>query len=428
MSYGCASCGFRTGKWMGFCPRCHESGALVEMGSSAAPPSPRRLSDLEAGSAATRLRGVPELDRVLGGGVVPGAVVLLAGEPGVGKSTLLLQAADAVAAAGNQVLLVSAEESVEQIGLRAARLGLGASPVAALAERDVDLVGAVARRARPDVLVVDSIQTLAAPDVAGSAGSAAQVRECTARLCSLARDAGIAVVLVGHVTKDGSIAGPKLVEHAVDVVLYLEGDPRLDLRVVRSLKNRFGATHDVGLFAMGERGLEAVPDPSRALLGDWSGTVAGTVAFPGVEGHRPVLVEVQALVAAPGGPQRRRSARGFDPARVHQLLAVLERHAGLRFGDRDVYVTVSGGLRIREPGADLPLALAMASSLTGRPLGSLAAWGEVGLTGGVRSVARAEQRAEEARRIGIERTISGGAAALDRIEAVLAEVGIPAAA
>jgi DNA repair protein RadA/Sms len=350
--------------------------------------------------------GIGEIDRVLGGGFVPGAVVLLGGEPGVGKSTLLLQAAGSVAAAGAKVLIASAEESAEQVGLRAGRLKVEGDDVYLLAEPDVDDILRAVDQLDPDLLVVDSVQTVVAAEVGSAPGSVSQVRECAARVMRYAKDAGTAAVLIGHVTKDGGIAGPKMLEHMVDVVLYLEGESESGLRGLRSLKNRFGATHLMGFFEMGYEGLSEVADPSTAFLADWRGAVPGTLAFPTVEGRRPVLVEVQALVSSTAAPQPRRSVRGVETARVHQMLAILDRHAKLSFADQEVYVNVVGGLKLTEPATDLPVALALASSMLDRPLGPLAAWGEVGLTGELRAVAHETRRLEEAARLGVPTTVA----------------------
>jgi DNA repair protein RadA/Sms len=361
------------------------------------------------GTAVTRVgSGIGEIDRVLGGGFVPGAVVLLGGEPGVGKSTLVLQTAGALAGGGSKVLIATAEESVEQVGLRADRLGVAGDEVLLLAEADVDDILSAADRLKPDLLVVDSVQTVLAAEVGSAPGSVSQVRECAARVMRFAKDSGTSAVLIGHVTKDGGIAGPKMLEHMVDVVLYLEGESESGLRGLRSLKNRFGATHLMGFFEMGHFGLHEVADPSAAFLADWRGAVAGTLAFPTVEGKRPVLVEVQALVSPSTAPQPRRSLRGVEPSRVHQMLAVLYRHAGLSFSEQEVYVNVVGGIRLSEPAADLPVALALASSILDQPLGPLAAWGEVGLTGELRPVALEAQRREEAARLGVPTTVAPG--------------------
>lgn len=429
MTYRCAECGYSGPKWMGFCPQCRSDAALVE----AAPPvgaGPRRraaaLSLVKVGldDAVRRPVGISEVDRVLGGGLVPGATILLGGEPGVGKSTLLLQVAGSVAATGGISLLATAEESAEQIALRARRLGVSDPNVMVAAERDVDAIVGAAAETGPSLLIVDSIQTVSVAELGGSPGGVAQVREAAARLVHAAKETGVPVVLVGHITKDGSIAGPKLLEHTVDVVLYLEGDVERGLRVLRSLKNRYGPTHQIGLFEMRDRGMIEVTDPGGLLLADWRAAVPGSVVFPAVDGRRPMLVEVQALVAEATTPQPRRSVKGLEAARVHQLLAVLDRHAGLSFADRDVYVSVVGGIRLRDPGADLPVAIAAASSLLDRAVGPLAAWGEVGLTGEVRPVAHHERRAAEVDRLDIGTAVGPTGKGSDRIDRVLARVGL----
>ena len=433
MRYRCESCGYTSPKWMGFCPGCGGPAALVEAPAApgrGAAPHPARVVALSAvgpDEAVRRPTGIDEIDRVLGGGLVPGATLLVGGEPGVGKSTLLLQVAGAIAAAGGTALLASAEESVAQVALRAGRLGLVHPGVLLAAESDVDAIVAAADRVRPDLLVVDSIQTVAAAEVGGTPGGVAQVREAAARLVHFSKESGVPVALVGHVTKDGSIAGPRLLEHAVDVVLYLEGDVERGVRVLRSLKNRFGATHQVGLFEMGDAGMREVPDPSGWLVAGWRGGVPGSVVFPSVDGRRPLLVEVQALVSEERVPQPRRSVRGLEAARVHQVLAVLERHAHFSFGARDVYVSVVGGLQVRDPGVDLPVAIALVSSLLGEALRPTAAWGEVGLTGEVRAVAYGDRRAAEAARLGVGVAIGPTGNGEDRIDRALVRAGLPPA-
>lgn len=363
-----------------------------------------------------------ELDRVLGGGLVDGSVSLVGGEPGVGKSTLLLQMAGSLAAAGHRVLVATAEESAQQVGLRAQRLGIDASEVLLLAEDDVDRVIDTAQQSKPAVLIMDSIQTVGVADIASAPGSVTQVREASSRLIRYAKGSGTATIVVGHVTKEGGLAGPKILEHMVDVVLYLEGDPDRGFRALRSFKNRFGATHVVALYDMRSEGMVEVLDPSEAFLAEWQSNVPGTVVFPAVEGRRSVMVEIQALVSKSSMPQPRRSVRGVDAPRVHQLLAVLERHAGLPLGDHEVYVNVVGGWKITEPGADLAVALAIASSAMDTPLGSTAAWGEVGLAGEVRPVPFEARRREEAARLGIEMLIAPDAKL--RIGAALALGGL----
>ncbi len=428
MTYRCTSCGYQSGKWMGFCPQCKSSEALVEAaatrrGPKAAAPIP--LSKVGESPSPRLEIGIAEFDRVLGGGLVAGGVVLVGGEPGVGKSTLLAQVAGGLAAQGAKVLIATAEESADQVGLRAERLGIRTDDVLLLADGDVDVIIEAASELRPDLLIIDSIQTLNAAEVTAAAGSVGQVRECSARLIRFAKDTDIATVLVGHITKDGAIAGPKLLEHMVDVVLYLEGETDRGFRTLHSLKNRFGATHLVGLFEMQEEGLIEVADPSAAFVADWRGAVPGTVVFPAISGRRSMLVEVQALVGKPipSATQLRRSVRGVEVARVHQVLAVLERHAMFRFSDREVYVSVVGGLRLTEPAADLAIALALASSLVNRPLGRTAAWGEVGLTGELRNVSHDSRRSEEAKRLGIDNVIHADLVSR-RIESALARAGL----
>ncbi|MBK5266199.1 MAG: DNA repair protein RadA [Acidimicrobiia bacterium] len=428
MTYRCSSCGYQSSKWMGFCPQCKVSDALAEVTGSSKRTTTAALVPLSkvGESPPPRLQiGISEFDRVLGGGLVPGGVILVGGEPGVGKSTLLSQVAGSLAVHGAKVLIATAEESADQVGLRAERLGIKSDDILLLADGDVDVIIAAAEQIRPDLLIVDSIQALAAQEVAAASGSVGQVRECSARLIRFAKETGTATVVVGHITKDGAIAGPKLLEHMVDVVLYLEGETDRGYRTLHSLKNRFGATHLVGLFEMDEEGMVEVADPSAAFVADWQGSVAGTVVFPAISGKRALLVEVQALVGKPvvTPQQLRRSVRGVEAARVHQLLAVLERHAMLRFSDREVYVSVVGGMRLTEPAADLAIALALASSLTNRPLGRTAAWGEVGLTGELRSVSHDGRRSEEASRLGLTRTIHADLVSR-RIESALAAAGV----
>jgi DNA repair protein RadA/Sms len=382
---------------------------------------------LDAATSGTPVRvptGWGEFDRVLGGGLVPGSALLLGGEPGVGKSTLLLQVAGGLAARGSRVLLATAEESVDQVAMRAQRLGVVGPGVDLISDDDVDMIVDVAGDRRPDLLVVDSIQSVGVPEVPSGSGGVSQVRESAARLIRLAKTTGIALVLVGHVTKEGGLAGPKILEHMVDVVLYLEGDPDRGFRVLRSNKNRFGATHVSGMFDMGSEGLTDVADPSKVFLEGWEPDVPGTVVYPAVEGRRSVLVEIQALVAPTAHPQPRRSIRGLDATRVNQVLAVLHRHAGLSLAAMEVYVNVVGGWRIEEPGCDLAVALAVASSALDVPLGRLAAWGEVGLAGEVRSIPMESRRVEELDRMGLVRRVAPDAGGPMRLSDALARCGL----
>ncbi len=419
----CQTCGASAPRWMGRCNDCGEFGTFVEeieqpvrderraVRASATPLGLDEVGTVEAPRVST---GIEELDRVLGGGLVTGSLVLLGGEPGIGKSTLLLQAAESLGAHGADVLYVCGEESPQQIGLRARRLGALSDRVALLPELDIGGVELAVRERKPAVLVIDSIQTAFDPDLAGAPGSVGQVRACTARLMRIAKDLGVTTLIVGHVTKDGAIAGPRVLEHMVDAVLYFEGDRDHAFRIVRAVKNRFGSSSEIGIFEMGERGLIAVDSPSTALLAERSEAVAGSAVMAAMEGTRPLLVEVQALVTPSYLPAPRRLATGIDAARLLQVIAVLERRAGLSFAGQDVYVSVAGGLRIAEPAVDLPLALALASALRDVPLAlDLAAFGELGLTGQVRPVAQAGARVREAARLGMACVLGAAPASLD---------------
>lgn len=371
-----------------------------------------RLADVGADAHARLAVGIGELDRVLGGGLVPGSVVLVGGEPGIGKSTLLLQAAAGIAGriGPDRVLYATGEESAAQVRLRAERLGLlsgDGGGIRVAAESSIDrLAEIVAADPVPAVLIVDSIQTANVDDLDGAAGSVGQVRASALRLMELAKPNGIAVVLVGHVTKDGSIAGPKTLEHLVDAVLTLDGERYAAVRLLRATKNRFGSTEEVGVFEMGDGGLLEVADPARAFLAEHAGPAAGSVVAPTLEGSRPLLVEVQALVAPGALGTPRRTASGVDSNRVALLIAVLGRRAGIGLGTHDVYVNLAGGLSVDEPGLDLPLALALASSLRDRPLAAgTVAIGEVGLLGELRSVAGLDRRLREAARLGFARAV-----------------------
>ena len=394
---------------MGFCPQCQVDHPLTEESKSVSAVrkkvsnKPPVVSLETGGEPPPRVSTtISELDRVLGGGIVPGAVILLGGEPGVGKSSLLLQVAGALGAAGSHVLLATAEESAEQVSLRARRLGVASPNVHLVADDDVDGILAVAEDMRPALMIIDSIQTVRVSDAGGAAGAVSQVRESSSRIIRFAKDQNIPTVLIGHVTKDGGIAGPRMLEHMVDVVAYLEGDVDRGLRVLHSLKNRFGATNVSGLFEMTQTGLNEVPDPSAAFVGAWKGDAAGSVVFPTVQGRRTFLVEVQALVVPSGAPSPRRSVRGIEAARIHQLLAVLQRSAGMDYTNQEVYVSVVGGFSAREPAADAAVAIALASAHKDRAVGRLAVWGEIGLTGEVRSVPAADRRAAEAARMGLK--------------------------
>ena len=420
--YRCQECGTASPKWVGRCPGCGGWSTLVEEVEEATGPglgsgggasadlgpadTPVPIADVDAGEWHHRPTGVGELDRVLGGGLVPGSVTLVGGEPGVGKSTLLLQSLAAISATGATCLLVTGEESKQQVRLRAERLGALHPNLLLMAETVLPHVLAAVDDVKPDVLVVDSIQTMLDPDLGSASGSVAQVRECAAELVRLAKQRAISVVLVGHVTKEGSLAGPRVLEHVVDTVLSFEGDRHHALRLLRAVKHRFGSTSELGLFEMAGDGLREVPDPSRLFLGDRTEGAPGSVVVPAMEGHRPLLVEVQALVAPSSIPVPRRSVQGLDGNRLALLLAVLERRCNLSLAGADVYASAVGGVRVVEPAADLAVALALVSSLTGTALPpDLVACGEVGLAGEVRQVAQTERRLGEAARLGFTRAL-----------------------
>jgi DNA repair protein RadA/Sms len=407
----CRDCGAAQPKWHGRCPACgawstldEEVSASARRGAAAAAPRRvRPLSEIEPTAAERHATGIGELDRVLGGGIVPGSLILIGGDPGVGKSTLTTLALARLAARA-PVLMVCGEESPEQVRLRAGRVG-GAGRILVVAETDLDAVCATIAAERPAVAVVDSVQTLWSADLASAPGSVAQVREAAGRLLRVAKEHAIAIVLVGHVTKDGAVAGPRVLEHLVDAVLLFEGERTGDLRVLRAVKNRFGSTNEIGIFEMTARGLEQLADPAQLLGRDELGG-PGSVAVAAIEGTRPLLLEVQALVAPSELPQPRRLATGVDRNRLAMILAVLARHAGVALGSADVFVNVAGGVQVDEPAADLAIALALASAQRGVPTGPLVAFGELGLTGRLRPVPQAERRLREAARLGLGRVLA----------------------
>jgi DNA repair protein RadA/Sms len=414
--FRCSECGTSAPKWVGRCPGCEEWNTLVEelevpaSASTAALLGPRDrpvpISEVDVDEWTARATGIGELDRVLGGGLVPGSVTLVGGEPGIGKSTLLLQAVASIAADGAKVLYVSAEESKQQVRLRAERLGSMRPSLWLASETSVPHILDFVDEVEPEVLVVDSIQTVHHPDVGSAPGSVAQVRESASRLVTAAKSRGLAVVLVGHVTKDGGLAGPRVLEHVVDTVLAFEGDRHHALRLLRAAKHRFGATDQLGLFEMTDRGLIGVPDPSRLFLADRRKGVSGSVVVPTMEGHRPLLVELQALVTPSRLASPRRSAQGLDSGRLSLLLAVLGERAGCSFAEADVYALAVGGVRVAEPAADLGVALALASALVGSPLpADLVVCGEVGLGGELRQVSQTDRRLAEAARLGFTRAL-----------------------
>ena len=426
VQFTCAECGTTSGRWLGKCPGCSAFGTLVEElhGSSTEPAAavavkPIPLGEVGSEEAARISTGVPELDRVLGGGLVPGSLVLVGGEPGVGKSTLLLTALGAVARDGRRALLVTGEESAAQVSLRAARLG-GTETVEILAETELDTVCATLEAERPDVCVIDSVQTLHASALGSAPGSVAQVREAAGRLLRVAKEAGVATVLVGHVTKDGAVAGPRVLEHLVDCVLQFEGDRYHEHRVLRATKNRFGSTNELGIFEMTAAGLIGVPDPSELFGTTRAGEVGAAVACA-LEGTRPILLEIQALVAPTDLAMPRRVGTGVDPKRLAMIVAVLGRHAGVALASSDVFVNVAGGVRIEEPGADLAVALAIASAARGVPVREgFAAFGEIGLTGRLRQASQSERRLEECAKLGVA-TVVVPAGTTARSSARLAE-------
>ncbi len=407
--YTCSECGGSNPKWLGKCPHCGAWNTLVE--SVAEAPARNRfqpiaktlpvltLAEIEATDLDRQPTGIDELDRVLGGGIVAGGVVLIGGDPGIGKSTLLLQALD-VLSRQMKALYVTGEESSAQVALRSRRLGLDGSKVRVLAEIQLERILATIDAEQPAVCVIDSIQTVYSDQLTSAPGSVAQVRECAAQLTRLAKSSGTTIILVGHVTKEGALAGPRVLEHIVDTVLYFEGDTHSSFRLVRAIKNRFGAVNEIGVFAMTERGLKGVANPSAIFLSTHGDPVPGSCVLVTLEGTRPLLVEIQALVDS-GGASPRRLSVGIDRDRLAMMLAVLHRHAGIAAFDQDVFVNAVGGVRISEPAADLAVMLAIQGSLRGRALPrGFFAFGEVGLAGEVRPAPRGQERLKEAAKLG----------------------------
>ena len=422
--YTCTECGDISPKWLGKCPACGAWNTLIESVAESAAPAKNRFSqsishspgsqfkplaqtaeiatlgDIEATDMARTPTGHEELDRVLGGGMVEGGVVLIGGDPGIGKSTLLLQALDSLQRSGQKTLYVTGEESGAQVALRARRLGLDNSQVKVMAEIQLEKILSTLNETQPNIAVIDSIQTVYSDQLTSAPGSVAQVRECATHLTRMAKATGVCIVLVGHVTKEGALAGPRVLEHMVDTVLYFEGDTHSSFRLVRAIKNRFGAVNEIGVFAMTERGLKGVSNPSAIFLSQHSEPVPGSCVMVTLEGTRPMLVEIQALVDS-GGPSPRRLSVGLDKDRLAMLLAVLHRHAGVACMDQDVFVNAVGGVRISEPAADLAVMLAITSSLRGKPLPKgFIAFGEVGLAGEVRPAPRGQERLKEAAKLG----------------------------
>ncbi len=415
--YYCTECGYETGKWLGQCPACREWNTMEEklVLPEAAPARsvsaaggfvrPMHLSEINTADDPRYNTGMTELDRVLGGGLVKGSVVLLGGDPGIGKSTLLLQICEHLGRTLD-ILYVSGEESVRQLKLRAARLGVDSARLQVLSETDCMSVVECVNQCKPDLIIIDSIQTMNIHELNSAPGSMVQVRECTNLLTRTAKSLEIPVFLVGHVTKDGNIAGPKTLEHMVDAVLYFEGDRNLSYRILRAVKNRFGSTNEIGVFEMAGDGLREVENPSQMLLSGRPLNVPGTCVACVMEGTRPILAEVQGLVMRTTYGNPRRMSTGFDNNRVSLLLAVLEKRAGLAFSGADTYVNVVGGLRLDEPAADLPVVLSLVSSMRDLPVDEgIVAFGEVGLAGELRSVTNAEGRVREAARLGMTKCI-----------------------
>ena len=418
----CRNCAFESAKWLGKCPQCGEWGTLEETVTASASKSlstqatnlnligrnaPLRLTDVPSPESEGRVQtGMGEFDRVLGGGIVRGALILIGGDPGIGKSTLLTQVAGHLSGHGAKTLYVSGEESVTQIKLRASRLGVTSGDLLLHNETDVTLIAAAALSEKPAFIIVDSIQTMQHPDVESAPGSVSQVRASTAALAQLAKGEGIPIFLVGHVTKEGTLAGPRVLEHMVDTVLTFEGDRHYTYRILRAVKNRFGSTDELGLFEMHEEGLVEVPNPSEMLLAERTQNIAGSAVTACVEGTRPLLIEVQALVAPSYLTNPRRTVSGVDTNRVNLILAVLEKRVGMSLANQDVFVNIAGGVRVDEPAADLAIALAAASNFQEVPVdsGTVLA-GEVGLGGEVRAVGQIDKRLREAARMGFTRAI-----------------------
>ena len=417
INYVCTQCGAIQPKWMGKCPDCGSWNTLVEnveapvsrFASSAVPQTAKstvqKLEQIDSSEEQRYLTQMEELNRVLGGGIVPGSVVLLSGDPGIGKSTLLLQICQTISSDA-QILYVSGEESLRQIKLRAARLGVTTPNLSLSSTTNIEAVIDSIQSLKPDIVMVDSIQTMNLSALNSSSGSVTQVRECAQLLINIAKTMEIPVFIVGHVNKDGAIAGPKVMEHMVDAVLYFEGERNLSYRILRAIKNRYGSTNEIGVFEMGENGLDEVTNPSKAMLEGRPENVSGTCVACVIEGSRPILAEVQALVSKSGYAVPKRMATGFDYNRLSLILAVLEKRCGYFFGTLDAYINVVGGMKLDEPAADLPIALSLVSNLTDKVIpDDLVAFGEIGLAGEMRAVNRVLVRVKEAQRLGFKRCI-----------------------
>lgn len=415
-AFFCQECGYKTPKWVGKCPGCEAWNTMVEETvaeekKAARHPrweknKPQPITEIKPSAGIRTAGGIAEFDRILGGGIVAGSLILVGGEPGIGKSTLLLQVCNALSLQKKTVLYVSGEESVQQTKLRAERLGAASPGLLLVSETNLDLILGYIEETNPALVVIDSIQTVFQPDLASAPGSISQVRECGARLLVSAKSGEVPIVLVGHVTKTGALAGPRVLEHMVDTVLYFEGDRHHAYRILRAVKNRFGSTDEIGIFQMGEAGLLEVKNPSEIFLSQREAELPGSVVVPCLEGKRPLLVEIQALVSHTGLAMPRRRATGLDLNRVLMILAVLERRLGLRLQDKDVFINVAGGVRVSEPAADLGVAIAVASTMKNVPVGPrTVVLGEVGLGGEVRAIRQPEQRLKEAAKLGFDRAV-----------------------
>lgn len=412
--YFCQECGYDSPKWLGKCPSCETWNSMVEelvektgrkvISKPSSKPCP--ITEVDTTAMPRRETGVEEFDRVLGGGIVPGALILIGGDPGIGKSTLLLQVAAGVSGRHGAVLYVSGEESAAQTRMRAERLGKLNDSLLIMTETNLDEIATQASSIKPSLVIIDSIQTMYSPEAGSAPGSVGQVRECTGKLLRLAKESGIPIAIIGHVTKEGNIAGPRLLEHMVDVVLYFEGERSYSFRVLRAIKNRFGSTNESGIFSMEETGLAEVKNPSALLLTERPQDMPGSVVLAYLEGVRPLLIEIQALVSTTCFGMPRRMAAGFDYNRLILLMAVLEKRVGLMLGNQDAYVNAVGGIKITEPAADLAVTLAIASSFRNMPIDSrTVVMGEVGLTGEVRMVSRVDARISEAATLGFKRFV-----------------------
>ena len=427
-AFFCQSCGYESAKWLGQCPGCREWNTFVEepvdKGSKSGKISylsqkavPVMLKDITGGESERISSGIGELDRVLGGGIVRGSLVLIGGDPGIGKSTLLLQVTRNLTKSGHKVLYVSGEESLRQIKMRADRLGTDFDTLKILCETNLSDIGEAIKAESPETVVIDSIQTMFKEDVSSAPGSVSQVREATSFLMQIAKQLDINIFIVGHVTKEGAVAGPRVLEHMVDTVLYFEGDRHASYRILRGVKNRFGSTDEIGVFEMRSEGLSEVPNPSEFMLSGRAGDASGSVITCSMEGTRPVMIEIQALVCRSNFGIPRRQTTGMDYNRVNLLMAVIEKRAGLNIGDHDAYVNIAGGLKINEPSLDLATVFAIVSSFRNKAVDEKTViFGEVGLSGEVRAVSQAEQRVAEARKLGFTTVVLPASNLSDRLK------------